>query len=267
MEIIEYNNIFNEVKGISIDLKIKYINTLLRAGFDKLNFGMFKSSNSLYESTELDYIFKNLYLQDVNTKIMVDASDVNSFNDLINFKDIEYINFPFLISNDFLNSNKYKSLSNQLDVLDDVNNLANDYNKKLMVYISFKKGTYNYDLNIELLLNIVDELLDIGITNINISDSIGLSKLDIIENLFVELFDEFPAIDFGFHLQNNKDWYNKMNLVYNIGVDRFISNLNKTPEKINTMDIIDFCFDNDIETNINNSWLNKSIHLTNKIYK
>lgn len=266
MEIIEYNNIFNE--DVFIDLKIKYINTLLRSGFDILNFGEFKSSNSMYESNELNYIFKNLYLQDVNTKIMVDASDVEGFNDLINFKDIEYINYPFLIPKEFLNLNKYESLIKEMDVLDDINNLINIHNKKLMVYISLKnKDSYNYDLNIELILNIVDELLDIGVTNINISDNIGLSKPEIIENLFVELYDEFPAIDFGFHLQDNKNWYNKIKIVYDIGVDRFISDLNKKPYKINTKDVVDFCFDNDIETNIDDSWLKKSINLTKKLYK
>lgn len=263
---------------IPTELKIKYINTLLRVGFHTIDFGSFVSSKSIPQFSDIDKVMGKLYLHDTDTRLLSIIGNERGLNRLIEYPEIEYIGVPYSISNVFLkmniNSNKDKIINN----LSKIVNTAIQKNKKVLVYISMAFGNpYNEDWNIDYLLDDIDILYEMGVNEINISDTIGVSKPDDINNVFTEIINQYPHIEFGFHLHSKKnEWYDRIKMAYNCGVRKFdtsISGIGGCPmtgyeliSNLNTYDLLDFCFDYNIKHGLNNEWLKKSEILNNEIF-
>jgi hydroxymethylglutaryl-CoA lyase len=137
---------------------------------------------------------------------------------------------------------------------------------------------YGDNWNIDILLDNIDQLLDMGVTNIKIADTIGISTPDNIYNVFKKIKKEYPMINFGLHLHtNNNNWYKKIKSAYDAGVryfDSAIGGFGGCPlsgydlvSNLDTLNLLDFCFDNDIPLDINQNWLEKSLNISNEIFK
>jgi len=262
---------------IPTNLKIKYINTLLRVGFNIIDFGSFVSKLAIPQMSDTQEIIDNLYLSDTNTQLLSIVGNLKGAQNLIKNKDIKYIGFPFSISNTFLKLNINSTIEKSLNRLNDIIDISIPYDKNIIVYISMSFGNPYEDMwNVDLLLDYIDRLSDMGINDINISDTMGFSTPESIELVFNSVINEYPDIHFGFHLHTNNNWYNKIRSAYISGVrsfDSVIGGVGGCPmtgyelvKNLNTIDLIDFCFDNDIELKLDEKWLKKSIDLSNFIY-
>ena len=265
-------------KFIPTELKTKYINTLLRVGFDIIDFGSFVSKSTMPQMKDIEEILDGLYMSDTDTKLLAIVGNLRGTENLIKHNEISYIGFPFSISETFLklniNSNTQKSIERLSTIIDKSIN----YDKKVLVYLSMGFGNpYEDEWNIDILLDHIDILVDMGIEEISIADTIGIATPEIITNVFTRAIEEYPSIEFGFHLHTiENQWYNKIESAYNAGVKKIDSAIGghggcpmtgyELVDNIRTKNIIDFCFDKDINLNINKEWLDKSIEISNKIF-
>lgn len=263
---------------IPTELKTKYINTLLRVGFDIIDFGSFVSKSAMPQMKDIEEILDGLYMSDTDTKLLAIVGNLRGTENLIKHNEISYIGFPFSISETFLklniNSNTQKSIERLSTIIDKSIN----YDKKVLVYLSMGFGNpYEDEWNIDILLDHIDILVDMGIEEISIADTIGIATPEIITNVFTRAIEEYPSIEFGFHLHTiENQWYNKIESAYNAGVKKIDSAIGghggcpmtgyELVDNIRTKNIIDFCFDKDINLNINKEWLDKSIEISNKIF-
>jgi hydroxymethylglutaryl-CoA lyase len=251
----------------------------LRVGFDMIDFGSFVSKDYVPQMKDTQIITDNLYLSDTNTKLLAIVGNLNGTKKLIKNKQITYIGFPFSISNTFLKLNINSTINKSLNRLSDIIDISIPYNKKIVVYISMGFGNpYGDNWNIDILLDNIDQLLDMGVTNIKIADTIGISTPDNIYNVFKKIKKEYPMINFGLHLHtNNNNWYKKIKSAYDAGVryfDSAIGGFGGCPlsgydlvSNLDTLNLLDFCFDNDIPLDINQNWLEKSLNISNEIFK
>jgi len=265
-------------KFIPTELKTKYINTLLRVGFDIIDFGSFVSKSAMPQMKDIEEILDGLYMSDTDTKLLAIVGNLRGTENLIKHNEISYIGFPFSISETFLklniNSNTQKSIERLSTIIDKSIN----YDKKVLVYLSMGFGNpYEDEWNIDILLDHIDILVDMGIEEISIADTIGIATPEIITNVFTKTIEEYPSVEFGFHLHTiENQWYNKIESAYNAGVKKIDSAIGghggcpmtgyELVDNIRTKNIIDFCFDKDINLNINKEWLDKSIEISNKIF-
>jgi len=263
---------------IPTELKTKYINTLLRVGFDIIDFGSFVSKSTMPQMKDIEEILDGLYMSDTDTKLLAIVGNLRGTENLIKHNEISYIGFPFSISETFLklniNSNTQKSIERLSTIIDKSIN----YDKKVLVYLSMGFGNpYEDEWNIDILLDHIDILVDMGIEEISIADTIGIATPEIITNVFTRAIEEYPSVEFGFHLHTiENQWYNKIESAYNAGVKKIDSAIGghggcpmtgyELVDNIRTKNIIDFCFDKDINLNINKEWLDKSIEISNKIF-
>lgn len=264
---------------IPTELKTKYINTLLRVGFDTIDFGSFVSPKAVPQMKDVKEVVKGLYMSDTDTKLLGVVGNLRGAEELCKFDEITYVGFPFSVSETFLklniNSNTTKSLNHLSDIVD----LSVNYDKKVLVYISMGFGNpYDDEWNIDIVLDKIDVLVDLGIERINIADTIGIATPESIKEVFQSAIEEFPSVEFGFHLHTEKqNWYSKIDSAYRAGVNKFDSVIGghggcpmtgyELMGNIRTKNILDFCFDNEIDLNINKEWFNKSIEISNKIFK
>lgn len=263
---------------IPTKLKTKYINTLLRVGFDTIDFGSFVSKAAVPQMKDVEKILDNLYISDTNTKLLAIVGNLRGTENLIKYNEISYIGFPFSVSETFLklniNTNTQKSIERLYTIFDK----SISYDKKVLVYLSMGFGNpYNDEWNIEILLDHIDILVDMGIEEINIADTIGIATPDMVFDVFSKAIEEYPSVEFGFHLHTvENQWYNKIESAYDAGVRKFdtaIGGHGGCPMtgydligNVKTRNIIDFCFDKDINLNIDKEWLDKSIEISDTIF-
>ncbi len=208
---------------IPTQTKINYINTLLQVGFDTIDFGSFVSPKAIPQMQDTAEVLAGLNLTDTNSKLLAIVANVRGAQDAMQHAAIQYIGFPFSISETFQQRNTNSSIAQSLDTVKQMQELCVKHNKQLVVYISMGFGNpYGDDWNAEIALHWVNEMDKIGVRILSLSDTIGIASADSISYLFGHLIPAFKHIEFGAHLHTTPDtWLEKVTAAHTHGCVRF----------------------------------------------
>ena len=121
---------------IPTDLKAKYINTLLKVGFDTIDFGSFVSPKAIPQMHDTSAVLKQLDLSTTKSKLLAIIANTRGAQDACAFDEIQYLGFPFSISETFQQRNTNSSIAESLIRVEEIQNLCVNHKKELVVYIS-----------------------------------------------------------------------------------------------------------------------------------
>ncbi|MGB0888487.1 MAG: hydroxymethylglutaryl-CoA lyase [Vicingaceae bacterium] len=208
---------------IPTDIKAKYINQLLKVGFDSIDFGSFVSPKAIPQLKDTAAVLDQLDLSQTKSKLLAIVANQRGATDACNFEEIDYLGFPFSISETFQQRNTNSSIEESLVRVADIQNLCTKHNKKLVVYISMAFGNPYGDLwNSDIAIEWTKKLAGLGIEIIALSDTIGVSNPENISYLFNNIIPEFKNIEIGAHLHTTPDtWEEKVHAAYKSGCNRF----------------------------------------------
>lgn len=208
---------------IPTQTKINYINTLLQVGFDTIDFGSFVSPKAIPQMQDTAEVLAGLNLANTKSKLLAIVANVRGAQDAMQHAAIQYIGFPFSISETFQQRNTNSSIAQSLDTVKQMQELCVKHNKQLVVYISMGFGNpYGDDWNAEIALHWVNEMDKIGVRILSLSDTIGIASADSISYLFGHLIPAFKHIEFGAHLHTTPDtWLEKVTAAHTHGCVRF----------------------------------------------
>jgi hydroxymethylglutaryl-CoA lyase len=208
---------------IPTDLKTNYIQSLLRVGFDTLDFGSFVSPKAIPQMRDTKEVLDELDLSGTRTKLLSIVANLRGAEMACSIDSIDYLGFPFSISENFQMRNTHKTISESEIVLKDILEITKKLNKKLVVYMSMAFGNpYGDPWDVDIVGEWADRLQSMGVEILSLSDTIGSSKPESISYLFSNLIPKFPHIEFGAHLHTHPNsWYEKLNAAYNAGCYRF----------------------------------------------
>ena len=208
---------------IPTKLKANYIQSLLRVGFDTLDFGSFVSPKAIPQMRDTKEVLDKLDLSCTRTKLLSIVANLRGAEMACSFDSIDYLGFPFSISENFQMRNTHKTISESEIVLKDILEITQKSNKKLVVYMSMAFGNpYGDPWDVDIVSEWADRLQSMGVEILSLSDTIGSSKPESISYLFSNLIPKFPHIEFGAHLHTHPNsWYEKLNAAYKAGCHRF----------------------------------------------
>jgi len=208
---------------ISTDKKALYINSLLKVGFDTIDFGSFVSTKAIPQMRDTAEVLAKLDLTKTNSKLLAIIVNTRGANDAVQFKEIDYLGYPFSISENFQMRNTHKTIAESIKTLDDILNLADKHNKEVVAYLSMGFGNpYGDPWNVEIVGEWTEKLYNMGVKILSLSDTIGSSTPDVISYLFSNLIPKYPKIEFGAHLHTTPDkWHEKVDAAYKAGCNRF----------------------------------------------
>ena len=208
---------------IPTELKANYIQSLLRVGFDTLDFGSFVSPKAIPQMRDTKEVLDKLDLSCTRTKLLSIVANLRGAEMACSIDSIDYLGFPFSISENFQMRNTHKTISESEIVLKDILEITQKSNKKLVVYMSMAFGNpYGDPWDIDIVSEWADRLQSMGVEILSLSDTIGSSKPESISYLFSNLIPKFPHIEFGAHLHTHPNsWYEKLNAAYKAGCYRF----------------------------------------------
>lgn len=208
--------------------KARYINSLLKVGFDVIDFGSFVSPKAIPQLKDTALVLDKLDLSQTETKLLAIVANKRGGEDAAQFEKVSYLGYPFSISPTFLKRNINSNIEKSVNTVEDLLNICDRHNKGLVVYISMAFGNpYGDEWDPDLVAGWVDKLYQMGVRIIPLSDTVGISRKKNIALLFSTLVPEFPEIEFGFHLHTTiRHWYRKINAAFLNGCRSFDTVIN-----------------------------------------
>ena len=208
---------------IPTEKKIKYINALLKVGFDTIDFGSFVSPKAIPQMADTKDIINNLQLVNSKSKLLAIIANERGATDAIVFDEITYLGFPFSVSETFQKRNTNSTIEESLKRVEAIQNLSFINNKELVIYISMGFGNPYGDIyNEEIVFNWVNKLVAMGIKIISLADTVGLASADQVYRVTKNIVDFLPAIEIGVHLHSTpNNWKEKIDAALQAGCKRF----------------------------------------------
>jgi hydroxymethylglutaryl-CoA lyase len=208
--------------------KARYINALLKVGFDTIDFGSFVSPKAIPQLKDTEEVLSKLDLSVSDTKLLVIIGNQRGAETAARYDEIQYLGYPFSISPTFLKRNINSTIEKSVKTVEELLNICDKANKELVVYISMAFGNpYGDQWNPDVVADWIDRLYKMGVRIIPLSDTVGISSKKSIALLFSTLVPEFPDIEFGFHLHTTiRHWYRKINAAFINGCKRFDTVIN-----------------------------------------
>ena len=121
---------------IPTELKARYINMLLKVGFDTIDFGSFVSPKAIPQMRDTAAVLSQLNLSETESKLLAIVANVRGANDASVFEEINYLGYPFSISENFQMRNTGKTIDESILVLDELLNIGVKTNKEIVAYLS-----------------------------------------------------------------------------------------------------------------------------------
>jgi hydroxymethylglutaryl-CoA lyase len=210
---------------IATEDKIRYINSLLKVGFDSIDFGSFVSPKAIPQMRDTPQVLEALDLTNTKSKLLAIIANQRGAEEAAQYKQIQYLGYPFSISETFQLRNTNATLEESLERVMDIQEICKRNNKILVIYISMGFGNpYGDTWNVEIVEKWVQKLLKLEIEIMSLSDTIGVSNPDSIQYLFSHLIPQYPQIEFGAHLHTDPStWFEKIDMAYQNGCKRFDS--------------------------------------------
>ena len=208
---------------IPTEQKGKYIQSLLRCGFDTIDFGSFVSPKAIPQMRDTAEVLSKLDLSATKSKLLAIIANLRGAEDAVKHSEIDYLGYPFSISENFQMRNTHKTISESLVLLQDILNIAEKNNKKVVAYLSMGFGNpYGDPWNVDIVGEWTEKLSAMGVRILSLSDTVGSSTPDIISYLFTNLIPKYPHIEFGAHLHTTPNaWHEKIDAAYKAGCRRF----------------------------------------------
>ncbi|GAB4037289.1 hydroxymethylglutaryl-CoA lyase [Spirosoma gilvum] len=186
---------------VPTELKIQYLNTLLRVGFDTLDFGSFVSPKAIPQMRDTAEVLAGLDLTATQTKLLAIVANLRGAEQAVSYPQIQYIGFPLSVSETFQQRNTNKTIAQALVEVTEMQRLCMESGQELVVYLSMGFGNpYGDPYSPAIVSEFTEKLVQLGIGIIAPSDTVGSSTPEAIETLFRQLIQSFPIVEFGAHL-------------------------------------------------------------------
>ena len=203
--------------------KAQYIQSLLRVGFDTIDVGSFVSPKAIPQMADTAEVLSQLDLSKTVSKLLAIVANERGAEAASQHKEIDYLGFPFSISENFQMRNTHKTIAQSVVTLEGILNIAQRTQKEVVVYISMGFGNpYGDPWNVEIVGEWTEYLNKMGVKIISLSDTIGSSNAEGIHYLFSNLIPLYPNIEFGAHLHTSpSSWFEKIDAAYKAGCKRY----------------------------------------------
>lgn len=210
---------------IPTDKKAEYLNSLLKVGFDVLDFGSFVSPKAIPQLADTKDVISQLDMSSTKTKLLAIIANTRGAEDAVVYDEISYLGFPFSISETFQKRNTNKTIAESLTHVESIQNLCVKNNKEMVVYISMGFGNpYGDEYNAEVAIDWVGKLAALGIKTIAMADTVGVAQPTNIEYIFKNLIPEFEDVSIGAHFHSTiQTWEEKIQSAYISGCLRYDS--------------------------------------------
>jgi len=203
--------------------KIEYINSLLKAGFDSIDFGSFVSPKAIPQMADTHEVVAQLDISGTNTKLLAIVANERGAKEAVQYDVISYLGFPFSVSETFQLRNTNSTITESLTRVETIQQLCIAHKKQLVIYLSMGFGNpYGDPYNEEIVYKWAKAIQQSGVTVISLADTVGLATPEQINKVTTHLINALPGIEIGVHLHSTPvHRAHKIDAAFKAGCRRF----------------------------------------------
>jgi hydroxymethylglutaryl-CoA lyase len=209
---------------ISAQKKANHINKLLESEvFDWIDFGSFVSPKAVPQMSDTAEVLKLLGFKNKKTKLLAIVVNEKGAETASLFPEITYLGYPFSISESFQKRNTNAGIEESFSRLKNINEIAKNASKEVVVYISMAFGNPYGDIwSQELVVEWIGKIKALGIKEFSLADTTAEAEISDIATLFKKCIHEFPELRIGSHFHSKKeDSLTKIKAAYAAGCRKF----------------------------------------------
>ena len=263
---------------IPTEKKIQYINSLLKVGFDTIDFGSFVSPRAIPHMADTGKVVGSLEFGVSTSKLLAIVANQRGAEEASVYDTISYLGFPFSVSETFQQRNTNSSIAESLDRVEEIQNLCIKTGKKLVIYISMGFGNPYGDLyDEEIVFNWVERLVELDIETISLADTVGVATAQQVYDMTSYLVESLPGTEIGVHLHSTAiNWKEKLEAAVKAGCKRFdgaLKGIGGCPmandELVGNMNsewMIDYFKQKNLISSLNEDALKESLRIAEEIF-
>lgn len=207
---------------IPAEVKADYLRLLIAAGFRHIDAVSFVSAAAVPQMTDSEKVLDYLDPPD-DVEIIGIVVNAKGADRAIKTDAVKTLGFPYSISAEFLKRNQNQTPEESLEALEQVGTLAYKAGLDVAAYISMAFGnSYGDPWSIDEVVDACDLLVDSGVTQISLADTVGMATPKLIADVVSDVMAVHDGIEIGVHLHGRYE--NARELVraaYNAGCRRF----------------------------------------------
>jgi hydroxymethylglutaryl-CoA lyase len=263
---------------IPTEQKIAYMNSLLQVGFDTLDFGSFVSPKAIPQMRDTAAVLEQLDLSNTQTRLLAIVANLRGALQAVAFEKIRYLGFPLSLSETFQQRNTNKSITEALQLVDEIQELCQQHGKEMVVYLSMGFGNpYGDPYDAGVVQEFADKMYAKGVKIISLSDTIASASPEFVRSLFEQIQQHFRELEIGVHLHTQRtNAYEKISAAYEGGCRRFDGALlgyggcpmakDELVGNLPTEEIIRYVDDNQLSLSLNREALQQSFQLASRVF-
>lgn len=259
--------------------KVEYIKALLDVGFLTLDAGSFVSPSAIPQMADTPQVFGALMGMQKGTEILAIIANERGANDAVQHSLVNTLGYPFSVSETFQQRNTRASIAESRIRLAGIQRIAQDAEKKLVVYLSMAFGNpYGDEWSPTIVADHAEALAEMGIRSLSLADTTGSSNPDSVYKLFSEMSRLLgPDLELGLHLHAKpEDVAIKTEAAWEAGCRRMDTAMkgfggcpmasDSLTGNMDTEKVVEWCALNNIETNLNQAAFLKASALAAKLF-
>lgn len=263
---------------ISTADKIAYINSLLRIGFDTIDFGSFVSPKAIPQMADTKAVLAGLDMSAAQSCLLAIVANVRGAEEAVVYDEITYLGFPFSLSPTFQLRNTNSTMEESLQRVQQIQELCIARGKTLVVYLSMGFGNpYGDAYSEDVLLQWAAHMAGAGISIISLADTVGLATPEQVYQALATVIPEYPQVSFGAHLHSTPyGWRDKLDAALRAGcmrIDGALKGIGGCPmaqdELVGNMateNIIAYLQEKQLPTDINIESLATSLQMAGQLF-
>lgn len=212
---------------IPTQIKADYLRSLARAGFRHIDAVSFVSAAAVPQMADSDEVMAALAEDGAEA-----LAEVEIIGIVVNAKGAERavasplvttLGFPYSVSPTFLQKNQKQTPEESLNVLEAIEQRADDEGRDVVAYVSMAFGNPYGDVwSVSETVAACELLMDMGLTRISLADTVGVATAEQIDEVVSAVLGGSPAAEFGVHLHARpEDAAAKISAAYRAGCRRF----------------------------------------------
>lgn len=203
--------------------KIAYLNQLLQVGFHTLDFGSFVSPKAVPQMADTPEVLAGLDLSHTATRLLAIVANRRGAKAACQHPEIHYLGYPFSLSETFQQRNTRQGMAESLDLVQEIQAMAIQHGKELVVYLSMAFGNpYGDPWEPAVVEEWTEKMAKLGIRTLALADTVGTAEVAVIEQLFGALIPRFPQLDLGAHFHAlPQERHQKLRAAWEAGCRRF----------------------------------------------
>jgi hydroxymethylglutaryl-CoA lyase len=204
------------------EVKADYLRTLVAAGFKHIDAVSFVSAAAVPQMADSERVLEYLDPPD-DVEIIGIVVNAKGAERAVKTGAVSTLGFPYSVSPGFLQRNQNQTPEESLEALEAVGEITYKAGMDVVAYISMAFGNPYGDVwNIDEVVAACDLLVDSGVRQISLADTVGLATPKLVADVVADVMAVHDEVEIGVHLHARYDEAEaKIKAAYGAGCRRF----------------------------------------------